>query len=180
MNRQDLVFVDTETTGLDPDFHEIWEVSIGYWQADGSQTFKTWQFPIDQTLADPIALNIGHYWERRVGPAELAIFYQFADEFQTLTHGKHLVGAVVSFDEERLRRLMLREGRLPTWHYHVIDVEAMAVGYRQGVGDDIELPWNSNNLSRDMGVDPDSFDRHTAEGDVRWAIALFEACEGFR
>lgn len=39
-------------------------------------------------------------------------------------------------------------------------------------------PWNSNDMSRAVGVEPDDFDRHTALGDARWAKAIYEAVMG--
>ena len=39
-------------------------------------------------------------------------------------------------------------------------------------------PWDSDALSRAVGVNPDDFDRHTALGDARWAKAMYEAVMG--
>lgn len=39
----------------------------------------------------------------------------------------------------------------------------------------IGLPFESEELSRACGVDPDRYPKHTAEGDVRWAMALYDA-----
>jgi hypothetical protein len=36
-------------------------------------------------------------------------------------------------------------------------------------------PWDSDELSLAVGVDPEQFDRHTALGDAKWAKALYEA-----
>lgn len=36
-------------------------------------------------------------------------------------------------------------------------------------------PWASEEVSRAIGVDPDNFDRHTAMGDVLWAMAIYDA-----
>lgn len=55
-----VAFVDTETTGLDPDRHKIWEVALITPNGDE----HVWQFPIDEMAADPAALDIGRYWER--------------------------------------------------------------------------------------------------------------------
>ena len=71
----------------------------------------------------------------------------------------------------------------PGWHYHLIDVENLAVGYLAGRGDNpapdaigrhVSLPWDSNALSLAVGVDPDRFARHTAMGDVLWAKAIYD------
>jgi hypothetical protein len=220
-------FVDTETTGLDPERHQIWEVAL---ITPGGDEHVS-QFPIVELSADPFALEVGHYWERQWGSdsteisATAAIFdahkpssrrkffpkegravtpgEAWARYFRDLTAGCHLVGAVVSFDEERLRKLLRSRGVLPRWQYHLIDVEALAAGYisaqcvgeaNDGVGrgtvsvlDENELvithidgrpPWNSGWLSRAVGVDPEGFDRHTALGDARWAKAIYEAVMG--
>jgi hypothetical protein len=39
-------------------------------------------------------------------------------------------------------------------------------------------PWDSEALSRALGVDPDTFARHTAMGDVRWAMAIHDQVMG--
>ncbi len=195
-----VAFVDTETTGLDPDRHEIWEV--GLILPDGSE--HEWQLPVDLSRADPIALNIGRYHDRRhkreydpnvggVRETQVWPLHMFAREFVNLARGLHLAGAVVSFDAERLWRLLRANGQCPMWHYHLIDVEALAVGHLAGQrlmaylhADQRSLPrdqwpnmmkppWNSEALSRAVGVEPDDFDRHTALGDCRWARAIYNA-----
>jgi DNA polymerase III epsilon subunit-like protein len=211
-----ICFIDTETTGLDPDRHDIWEVALI--TPDGSE--YVWQFPVDEMAADPFALNIGRYWERRWSsdnevPVLNAIYdadtpqsrrknfphkgraiqpdATWARYFRDLTAGCHLAGAVVSFDEERLRRLLRSLGVLHRWHYHVIDVEALAIGYLHGlnrhghssascvegycVSDDElpGLPWKSDDLSAALGIKVSDEDRHTALGDARWARAIYDA-----
>ena len=212
-----ICFVDCETTGLDPDRHAIWEVALI--TPDGNE--HVWQFPVDEMAADPFALNIGRYWDRRWGTDNEvkpwdAVYdahtpksrrKNFPDEgrairpgldwcrhFRDLTAGCHRVGAVVSFDEERLRRLLHRNEILHRWHYHLVDVEALAAGWLAGsftacqsVGDpeadgptvkEARLavpPWDSNALSLAVGVDPEDFDQHTALGDAKWARAIYDA-----
>ncbi len=126
-------FVDCETTGLDPERHEIWEV--GLILPDGSE--HSWQLPVDLSRADAIALNIGRFHERYdVAPYGLVesadLKRSFAREFVHMTRGLHLAGCVVSFDAERLARLLRANGECPMWHYHLIDVEALAAGWLAG------------------------------------------------
>jgi hypothetical protein len=173
-----LAFVDTECTGLDPDRHEIWEVGLivpadGTWSGPvpaGGWYEQSWQLPVDLARADPIALNIGRFHDRRVLAGKLTRLDRFARDFARLTHGRHLVGAVVSFDAERLWKLLRANGQCPMWHYHLVDVEALAAGK---VG--MAPPWDSNDLSLAVGVDPADFERHTALGDAKWARSLYEA-----
>lgn len=99
------------------------------------------------------------------------------------THGAHLIGAVPSFDAEVLARLLRDNGLTPSWHYHLIDVEAMALGYlhllrtlnlgENGKDADLPLPWRADDLALACGIEPVSEDqRHTAMGDAdfvrRW------------
>lgn len=132
-----LAFVDTETTGLHADRHQIWEVGLIVREADGTEHEHCWQLPVSLSRADPNALAVGRFHERHVQghgdndakpfpPNQLGIF---AREFARFTHGTHLVGAVVSFDEERLRRLLERHGEIAGWHYHLVTVEALAAGW---------------------------------------------------
>lgn len=57
-----LAFVDTETTGLDPDRHEIWEVGLILRDGEGAEVEYEWQLPVDLGKADPVALDIGQFW----------------------------------------------------------------------------------------------------------------------
>ncbi|HEX7277874.1 MAG TPA: hypothetical protein VF244_10910 [Acidimicrobiales bacterium] len=197
-------FVDTETTGLDPDRHEIWEVALIL--PDGAE--HVWQLPVDLARADPIALNIGRFHERRAKGWRTWNVHQddesnitdpswFAQEFVRLTRGLHMVGAVIDFDADRLWRLLRANGECPMWHYHKVEIEAMVVGYARGLckgiataGDITKYPgavaakkvaappWKSDELSRAIGVNPDDFDRHTALGDAQWARAMYQKVMG--
>lgn len=183
-----LAFVDTETTGLDPARHEVWEVGLILRSEDGIETEHVWQLPVDLGRADARALTIGRYYDRaepwfpkglKRRPDEVT------QEFARLTHGAHLVGAVPSFDDAFLKRLLRANGECPGWHYHLIDVEALAAGRLATLGDSspdaaslAQPPWNSTLLSGAVGVNPDDFDRHTALGDARWAKAIYDAVMG--
>jgi hypothetical protein len=196
-----ICFVDVETSGLDPWRHEIWEV--GLIEADGTE--YQWFLPIDVRRADLIALNIGRYQERhpagllyKPSADEAPIITDldlFAEEFARLTWGKHLIGAVPSFDEERLRLLLRRHGQLPGNHYHLVDIEGLAAGYIAACArlgkpisfktDDagwVEMdpmpPWDSEKLSLAVGVIPQDFARHTALGDCAWSRAIYRAVMG--
>jgi DNA polymerase III epsilon subunit-like protein len=165
MTTAPVTFCDTETTGLDPDQHEIWEVGL----ITPDEKEHHWFLPVDLGRADPRALAIGQFHER-YDYSEVSSLCSFAMDFAELTRGLHLVGAVISFDEERLRKLLRRNGACPEWHYHIVDSEALGAGY---LG--VEPPWDSDDLSHRLGLDPDNFERHTALGDSRWARAMYRA-----
>lgn len=185
-----VVFVDTETTGLDPERHEIWD--IGLIEADGTE--HEWHVrPQHPERADPTALRLMDFYGRtaaddwRWGGPDIAvgvslltggsdadraknIRYQIASQVALLTAGKHLVGAVPSFDAAFLSAFLIGSGQREAWHYHLIDVETLIAGRCR-----LEPPYDSEELSRAVGIEPDRFARHTAIGDARWAKAMYEA-----
>ena len=182
------VFIDTETLGLDPRIHRVWEVAA---IVDGTEHLWYPALPYDAEV-DPVAAQISGFHERYAEVVTTPVPV-FLDTFIELTAGRHLCGAVVSFDEERLRRLAWQWNRTPKWHYHLIDVEALAVGYLAGVGSDhqtwperqahlepiADLPWSSDDLTKMLGLEPPSDeDRHTALGDARWAKRIYERVFG--
>ncbi len=193
-----LAFVDCETTGLDPDRHEVWEVALILRGDDDPEKEFVWQLPVDLSRADSVALSIGQFYERSRQPGPPDLYktdferrIDFAAEFSQLTHGAHLVGAVPSFDDAFLKRLLRANGACPGWHYHLIDVEALAAGHLAGQrlmgyhhADVVPPadwpsmmlpPWKSDALSRAVGIEPDDYDRHTALGDAKWARAIYDA-----
>lgn len=200
-----IAFVDTETTGLSLD-DEIWEFAAIVREEDGSETTchmfiehdpaKCNRLPRD-FLADHRARfpqSSSPQWHDDVVPQEDAAMTIAALLGDNKTH---IVGCVPNFDTERLALLLRRFGMEPRWHYHLLDVENLAVGWLNGVAaraiDEAKMrgeepprldrsrtlpPWDSEAISRAVGVDPDRFERHTALGDVRWAAALFDAVTG--
>lgn len=171
-----LIFVDTETTGLDPDRHEIWEVAA----IEGNGTEHHWFLSVDLTKADLIALNIGGFFERfpRLQVSNSvstkierpASPYKFAEEFMFLTQGKHLVGAVPDFDAQRLASLLRRFDALPAWHYHLICIENLIAGAFK-----LQPPWKSDDLFTALDLDRNApeFAKHTALGDARLVRAAY-------
>lgn len=140
-------------------------------------------------------------WES-VGDPEPWSHERWAREFMELVHGCTLIGAVPSFDERFLTRALRQGGGVPCWHYQPIDVETLAAGWVLGqaevllslggqrydksdmaVSDRMLVslaaefmtpPWDSEALSKAIGVNPDLFERHSALGDCRWAKAIWD------
>jgi hypothetical protein len=110
----------------------------------------------------------------------------------TLLHrmleGRTVVGAVPNFDTERLALFMrkhLGSGYRDPWHYHLMDVENLAVGYLHGYGGDeapadlLLPPWDSDELTEALGLGPaPEHERHTALGDCRWARSIYDRVTG--
>lgn len=203
-----LVFIDTETTSLRPD-RRAWEVGLvertaGSFESPGHKDIEHHWFVATSALdlgnADPFALKIGRFYERHPyftdKPDKSSRFEaSVLREVEHITRGAHLVGAVVSFDAEVLAARMRAHGICPSWHYHLIDVEALTVGYLSAMarvhGDLAEyataeelrkaatLPWKSDELAAAVGVKlPSDDQRHTALGDARWARDIYDAVVG--
>lgn len=178
-----LVFLDTETTGLALD-DDIWEFAAIRREEDGSES------------ETHIFIQHGHGHEtsrcRNLPPSFLddhnarydgQAAYEIwaaATKIAALFHDRpHVVGAVPNFDTERLSILLRQYGHEPGWHYHLIDVENLAVGYLAANGFSLSLPWDSDQLTEWLGLDPvPENERHTAMGDARWAQRIYDQVMG--
>jgi DNA polymerase III epsilon subunit-like protein len=194
-----LCFLDTETTGVHPE-RKVWEVAMIRREDSGIESSTSFFVEVNLQNADPFGLKVGRFYDRHplgrylslAGPfekvpdtGETPDYYtgeHAAREVARCTHGAHIVGAVPNFDTEVLAELLRWHGLTPAWHYHLIDVEALAIGYlsamRTGGPEwrSLRLPWDSDALSRQVGVEPASDqERHTALGDARWAMRLYDA-----
>lgn len=192
--------MDTETTGLSLD-DDIWEFAAIRREPDGKETTTHLflQHDIQRCAKLPESFRVDHRarfpqsdtpeWHSDVRLRSAA-----AKEIAALFVDRpHVVGAVPNFDTERVALLLRRFGIEPGWHYHLIDVENLAVGYLAGrwaqahidghVAEEgpfrVSPPWDSDELSRACGVEPPpEHERHTALGDARWAMRLYDAITG--
>lgn len=176
-----LIFLDTETTSLDRYTRQVWDVAYIIRKAN-EQIHRQFFIYVNIADADPASLKIGHYYERhpdpfRYGNLELSgregavktpseAARIIAEDFQ----GAILVGAVPSFDEETLAKLLHDKGLVPTWHYHLIDIECMAAAQLRA-----KPPWNFDTLLAAYGLEYDERDRHTAKGDAVMVMKLYDA-----
>lgn len=195
-----LCFLDTETTSLRPD-RRAWEVGLITRSPDGTRDDEHHWFvraeDLDLGNADQMALKVGRFYERHpqilpgnwqtsLVSGEIEVLRQV----EKMTRGAHVVGAVPNFDTEVLASRMRANGICPSWHYHLIDVEALAVGYcakaaqvlaqsEPGTAPEfrriLHAPWKSDDLSAALGITVSEEDRHTALGDARWARAIYDA-----
>lgn len=209
-----LVFLDTETTGLHPG-RDAWEIAMIRRDSHGetSCSFFVRSKDIDLAHADPFGLKIGRFWDRHPDfhdydcdiddyvdgssvykPGEIVLLtgHQAARTVMEWTADAHIVGAVPNFDTEVLANLLYRHNLLPRWHYHLIDVENLAVGHiaamlrlfngdlldtpRELVHAAIQPPWSSDQLGELLGCVIDEELRHTAYGDAAWARDLYDQC----
>lgn len=212
-----LCFLDTETTSLRHD-RRAWEIGIIAREPGRSDVEHFWFIDagdLDLGNADLSSLKIGRFYERhsQYKPelsdrwAQTVAEAVAMSEIERITCGAHIVGAVPNFDTEVLAARMRTHGICPSWHYHLIDVEALAVGWLNGrrarqneIVDGYPLendgksapglvrwddpvrhsrpPWKSDDLSAALGIKVSDEDRHTALGDARWARAIYDKVTG--
>lgn len=117
-----LVFVDVETTGLDPRTHQPYEIALI--SDEGEEMVLHPPHTLDH--ADPSALDLGKYHERGFAPYTAVDTdpQNWANRIIEFTQGRILVGANPRFDAEMIRNWVT--GYEP-WHYRLIDVETVAM-----------------------------------------------------
>lgn len=184
-----IAIIDTETTSLRPD-RLAWEVAYAI-SVDGAKpTLHQHFIAVPTDGADEVALRIGRYYERHPRPfgdatnsrtpqtarSEAAVAAVLARDL----HGAILAGSNPSFDDYTLRAMLARHGFAPTWNYRSIDVITLAAGWLMAAEPEpakpderLRLPWKSDEISAMLGIEPDEEKRHTAAGDVDWAMRVF-------
>lgn len=167
-----LIFIDTETTGLDPRWHYIWDLAYIIREPGRAWQDVEWQhfFDVDLETADPYALRIGQYWTRKPAQSSPTPNSMILNRIMRDFDGAILVGACPWFDANMLEATIRRAGGVPTWDHHLIDVETLAAGKRG-----LKPGWTFKSVLEAYGLEyPCEADRHTALGDARMARDLFD------
>lgn len=164
------VFVDTETTGLDFERHQLTEVAWIVRFGDGSESTRQY-FP-DHTLdgADDRALELTHY-HRRIAPQERSPASEWLERFLDDATDAVLVGAVPDFDARHLELAARRIGRRPTWDHHLLDVETLALPL---ISPGPEAPRSLAKTCRALGIPHDPDQAHGALYDAQQALRVFD------
>jgi hypothetical protein len=173
----DHIFLDTETLGIDP-FAPIWELAaVRRDQATGKE------ISLELFIRHDVGVWLDGFPEPFLSDyktrfhADIAVTpYDAAHTIVDFCHSHPtLIGAVPSFDTERIARQWLEPlGLDRPWHYHLLDIENLVAGHLNARGVLSSPPWKSDKLSATLGINPDDYPRHTAMGDVRWAMAQWD------
>ena len=178
-----LAFIDVETSGLDADRHQIWEVGALIRTKQTNPSFETehrWFLEIDLGKADTQALAIGGYYERHPSGdsltwkegcvSDLTLHTTFAREFEKLTRGATLVGANPRFDALFLDKLLRSSHAARGWKFRLCDVEALVQGYMGLVE-----PTGLAKCVNLMNLDASKYEAHEALDDARMARDVYDS-----
>jgi len=125
----DLLFVDTETTGLDSTRHELIEVAAIRTSYDGLDVIETYEAklpPVNLRTADPKALQMNGYTPEEWTPEKCEAPLMVVNRLAEMATDTMLVGHNVSFDESFLLPLFRHYAMTPPWSYHKIDTVSLA------------------------------------------------------
>ncbi len=174
MPDQTLCFIDIESTSLRPD-RRAWEIAVIVRRPDEPDHEQSWlvdRSDLDLGNADLASLKFGGFYERHRGytkPESVIL-----TEVERLTRGAILMGSNPSFDAETLAARMRAHGICPSWHYRTECLSTAMKWWLVSRGLTLPSGEKSDALSQAIGVDPGTFDRHTALGDCQWTRAIHE------
>lgn len=173
--------VDVETSGLDPEQHQLIEVGMVIETSTGIEEMS-FTLDFEYEMADPKALEVNGWGNREFGPTvdpSWAAGFIFDN-----TKGRHLVGKNPHFDAAFLAHFLLGGGIEPGWHHRLVDVGALAWGYYQAncrvnmrgnwpQPPNVEKVEELVGINRQTVVGEDGKDYHSALNDARWAYEVF-------
>ena len=137
MKNKEILFLDTETTGLDCDYHEIISVSV-IRQSDG----RLWTWKANPEWIDHIddkAIAINGYKPQDWGTAITQ--NEMAHELGMILDGCLIVGHNPKFDLGFIENLFWRHGVKCRLSHHAIDTITLSYVYL--------VPWGLKSLSMD-------------------------------
>ncbi len=130
MHDRRFAFVDIETTGLDPDIHEIISIGciIGEWQSETTikvvEKFEIKIKPEFIERAHERSLRVNKYTKESWGDA--ISLKKAMEQFAKKTEGAIMVSHNVSFDAGFLEKAFKTTDIPPSMHYHKLDTISLA------------------------------------------------------
>ncbi len=177
-----LAWLDCETTSTRPG-RRPWDIAVIRRPADadpdGDTSYQVFidRRDLDLADADLKALEIGRFYERHPEFGAGGNVMRLADALHTIEgmlRGAVVLGSNPSFDTETLDPFMRGHAILPSWYYHPVDIPSMVEGWLRGARRPVPQPPKTDPLIRAIGIDPDSYPRHTALGDCQLFRAVYD------
>lgn len=151
------VFLDIETSGLNPQYHEV--IEVGYVMEDGHEV--EFSLPFSEQRASAEALQVNGWGTRPFAP--LLDPREARGLLQDDLDGVYLVGQQTYFDAMFLKHF-LNEA---VWNFRLVELSSLVAG---AVG--IMPPMKSEQIMEFTGIQ--NPDRHGALADARWNKKVFE------
>jgi oligoribonuclease len=185
-----LIFLDTETTGLDPEKHRTLEIAYKVIDSQTNRTVVSYQTLVSQPLeiwaeADPESLQFnGFTWEETLsGKQEKVVAGEILNDLNRLGLGDK--GGVFicqnpSFDRAFFTQMINTElQRHNGWPYHWLDLASMYWGVRLSREPEFskkieEADLSKNKIAAFYGI-PEEKDPHRAMNGVDHLIACYTA-----
>lgn len=178
MREQKLAFIDTESTGLEPDKHELIEIGLVLVEQSLSpdkkiilkvlEEFEVKIKPLHIELSDPVSLGVNHYREENwVSGVDLRSAMQtFADK----TVDAIMVGHNVAHDFAFLKHAFFTTGVENKMHYHKLDT--ISIAFAKLYGHTEVEKFSLRALCEYLGVE--NKNSHTALSDARATFEVFK------
>lgn len=175
----DLLFLDTETLGLDP-YAPIWELAAvrrreaaeesGWSDNDESSLHMFVEHDDAERWLTELPEQFREDYLRRYDADSAVPIGAAVDKLMEFAQGRPLlIGSNPGFDAERIRRQWLEpRGVEAPWYYHLEDIASIVKGFLAARKSLDFTMVKSDVMSKRLGVDPADYDRHTAMGDVLW------------
>ena len=177
MKLTDLVFIDTETTGLDPRQHELLEISVvrvrQTWVPNEKPVFTVideWSTrvrPDNIMTADPASLRVNGY--SATGWANATPIRDALEEFSKHVEGAIMVAHNVAFDAGFIDTYLAVHQMPNKMHYHRLDTVSMAYAKLHDSG---VTRYSLGELCKHFGIVNEH--AHTALSDARACFELFK------
>ncbi len=177
MKKHVLAFIDTESTGLDPDRHELISVGVVLVSQDWTKEHPVFETTEEFELkikperikdADPVSLRVNKY-----DPADWVFAYSLPEAMKILsnkTKDAIMVSHNIAFDYMFLEKAFRSAGVENKMHYHKLDTISIAFAKLHGREDINHFSLRS--LCEEFGIE--NKNAHTALSDARATFELYK------
>jgi DNA polymerase III epsilon subunit-like protein len=166
-----LLALDIETTGLNWESHQVWEIGWVLRTPEGTGTPQSRLVEHSLVGADAESLRIGRRDAVVAGQPLVPIAGVLA-ELARIAGGATLVAANDALDRAFMEPAFRRAGMEPPWHHRAINVEVFAMPL---LGGSFHQPPGLQTCAEALGVPYDADRHHSADYDALLALDVYDA-----